>query len=73
MTIQEIVDKVNSRPNPVTGQMGYLRRDDILSALKIYNDKDHAPINIATFLSNFSFLSDPIKEMIVKDVDSYQY
>lgn len=71
MTIQEIVDRVNSRTNPATGQSGFLMRLDVDDALKVYDDDTKKVENITTFLENFTFLSYIDKQKIIRDVNSY--
>lgn len=70
MTIQDIVNRVNSRVRP-TGEAGLLLREDINDALAIYADNEHKKDNVQTFIDNFSFLSHADKEKIISDVDSY--
>lgn len=71
MTIDSIVAIVNARPNPTTGEAGYLTRLDVDNALIVYNDNDKKVQNITAFLSNFTFLTFQDKQTIIKDVDSY--
>lgn len=71
MTIQEIVDRVNSRLNPTTGQAGLLLRLDVDDALTAYNDNTKKKENITVFLENFSFLSYTEKQKTINDVNSY--